>query len=190
MQTNIPALVCLSMIVSGCANQDLFDNWNNAGKPETVLSDMRITEMSECRAGCPFSWSEDFSNGLILTGDATASSFSVWKTSAATWILGHSGDPAAAAPAVSWSMCNRNTNISALCDTPVSAGKLSFISFGGILAAAASAFAYFPQTTTLSNIRIEPAFTNVSCGKTSDVCNPGNNPISNGRTFFERHHNS
>jgi hypothetical protein len=52
MQTNrrIPAIVCLSMIVSGCANQDLFDNWNNAdgsesnpdGKASDLSTDMAL----------------------------------------------------------------------------------------------------------------------------------------------------
>jgi hypothetical protein len=47
MQTNrrIPAIVCLSMIVSGCANEDLFDNWNNADQSESVNPDIRATDM-------------------------------------------------------------------------------------------------------------------------------------------------
>jgi hypothetical protein len=70
MQTNrrIPALVCLSMIVSGCANEDLFNNWSNADKPEPSNPDMRATDMkasdmAQCSPSCPFTWTEDFSGG-------------------------------------------------------------------------------------------------------------------------------
>jgi hypothetical protein len=184
MQTNrrIPALVCLSMIVSGCANQDLFDNWNNADMSQPVHPDQRATDMAPCSANCPFTWTEDFSGGLFLRSEIPSS---VWKTVNATWVFEHTRSPEdKSSPEVSWALCSRDSHNPKDCTSPLTAGMLSVVSFGGSLSRAFSASAYFHNPTNLSNIQIELTFTNISCDKVSDVCNLDNNPISNGRAFL------
>lgn len=194
MPTNqpLPAIVCLSMIVSGCTNQDLFNNWTNADKPESVYPDMQPTamttaDMAACMGPCPCPlrdvWSENFSEGLFLRSDP--SSFSVWKTSAATWILEHFADPSVisvTAPPFSWSLCDRSSD-SAWCQSqpPMTAmppdAKLSFISFGGKLRPS-SAAAYFPKEIQLSNISIDlsPKI-NPGCNTTPN-CNLAEQPYT------------
>lgn len=186
MPTNrrIPAIVCLSMIVSGCTNQELFDNWNNADKTESVLSDMKSPDMANCSNGCPFTWTEDFSGALFLRSEIPSS---VWKTASATWVFEHTLSPEdSSSPTVSWALCSRDSHNPKNCTNPLTAGMLSLVSFGGSLNRPFSASAYFHNPTKLSNIQIEiaPAFTNVSCDRASDGCNLDNDPSRNGRAFL------
>ena len=74
MPTNqlLPAIVCLSMIVSGCTNQELFDNWNNVTDGSISNPDGKASDLSTCDGPCPLPpvWSEDFSNGLFLNSNS------------------------------------------------------------------------------------------------------------------------
>ena len=187
MQTNrrIPAIVCLSMIVSGCANEDLFDNWNNADQSESVnpdirATDMKASDMAQCSPSCPFTWTEDFSGGHFQNSDA---SVSLWKTSAATWVLGHSTDPLESDPNASWSICVRDNNNTGKC-TNTNTQKLTFLGYGrygGPTSGSYSAIAFFPDLKNTENSAIVFQISIVPCND-GQFCNKNTNATAKGNS--------
>lgn len=183
MQTNrrIPAIVCLSMIVSGCANEDLFDNWNNADQSESVNPDIRATDMkasdiAQCSPSCPFTWTEDFSGGRFQNSDA---SVSLWKTKAATWVLGHSTDPLESDPNASWSICVRDNNNTGKC-TNTNTQKLTFLGYGRPTSGSYSAIAVFYNSETVKNLTTTFLPVPIECDRSTVTnCNLDLNPETN-----------
>ncbi len=186
MPTNqlLPAIVCLSMIVSGCANQELFDNWNNVTDGSISNPDGKASDLSTCDGPCPLPpvWSEDFSNGLFLNSNSDKSA---WKTAKAAWVLEHTSDPVGdrtdlSKPRVSWSLCDRDTNNTVKCPTDLKPSKLSFVSFGGMELGSYSAVAFFYNVETVKHLTTTFLPVPVKCDpRTVPNCNLDMNPETN-----------